>query len=204
MRAYFHGGFPTSVNQDADSASDLHSKLAYYVDRPQSDAKRACSRVVAEVGHRLLRQGLVLADTPGFGTAQIGEADGTHEQSMRAYMAESVAQVFWVVLGDAGIDQAARSFHEDWLAGLCDDVVVTGGDDWNDNDRRRFRERYRSLFTDRVPAFHFVGRATESDVEPIADRVRALQEMSGRLQTARAAVLSIRSPDKTAANGKPG
>ncbi len=187
MTAYFRGDFRTKVEQ-ADSANDLQSMLAHYVDRPASDAERACSRVVVELDHELLRQGLVLADTPGFGAAQIGESADAHEQSVRAYMAESVAQVFWVVLGEQGIGQTERRFHENWLADLCDDVVVTGGDDWDNRDRQRFRQRYRPLFQDRVPAFHFVGRASESEVEPIADRVRALQETSGRLEAVKVAV----------------
>ena len=190
MTAYFQGDFRTKV-EDADSANDLQLLLAHYVDRPMSDAERPCSRVVVEIDHGLLRQGLVLADTPGFGAAQLGEVADAHEQSVRAYMAESVAQVFWVVLGEQGIGQAERRFHENWLADLCDDVVVTGGDDWDDHDRQRFRQRYRPLFTDRVPAFHFVGRATELDVEPIAERVRALQESSGRLQAVQTAVLEL-------------
>ncbi len=190
MTAYFRGDFRSKV-EEADSVNELQSMLAHYVDRPMSDAERACSRVVVEMDHVLLRRGLVLADTPGFGAAQIGETADVHEQSVRAYMAESVAQVFWVVLGEQGIGQTERRFHEDWLADLCDDVVVTGGDDWDNRDRQRFHQRYRPLFEDRVPAFHFVGRATESEVEPIADRVRALQDMSGRLEAVKVAVLEL-------------
>jgi len=147
---------------------------------PLSD-NRPVSRVVVELGHPLLQQGLVLADTPGFGAAESESSDGPHEQRVKAYLRNEVSQVFWVVRGYQGIGHRERVVYDQLFAELCDDVIVTGGEDWDASDRVRFQGRYRALFQERLPTFHFVGRSRSDEVGVVADRIRSLQPPEARI-----------------------
>lgn len=190
VTAYLPGDFRPHA-QTAASADELRHVLNEHVDRPVADPSRQCTRVVVELDHELLSHGLVLADTPGFGAAQLGEHTDSHEQAVLAYLQESVSQVFWVVLGEQGIGQRERDFYDRFLRDLCDDIIVTRADDWDERDRQRFRQRYRPVLAHPAPTFHFVGQATESQVEPVAERIRALQSMAGRLEASRAAFMDL-------------
>jgi GTP-binding protein EngB required for normal cell division len=190
ISAYLPEDFRPHV-QTAASNEELRQVLNEHVDRPVADPSRQCTRVVVELDHELLSHGLVLADTPGFGAAQLGEHTDSHEQAVLAYLQESVSQVFWVVLGEQGIGQREREFYDRFLRDLCDDIIVTRADDWDDRDRQRFRRRYHPVLAHPAPAFHFVGQATESLVEPVAERIRALQSMAGRLAASRTAFLDL-------------
>ena len=101
------------------------NRREFAIDRPVTDPSRQCTRVVVELDHELLSHGLVLADTPGFGAAQLGEHTDSHEQAVLAYLQETVSQVFWVVLGEQGIGQREREFYDRFLRDLCDDIIVT-------------------------------------------------------------------------------
>ena len=61
-----------------------------------------------------------------------------------------------MVLADEGIGEREMSFCDAFFAEVCDDVVVTGSEDWEPHDRDRFRRRYADSFGARMPRFHFV------------------------------------------------
>jgi GTP-binding protein EngB required for normal cell division len=167
VSAYPRGDFRRR-SQPCQSPAEVQKLVNLYVDQPSDQGHETWERVVVDLEHPLLQHGLVLADTPGFGAAQIGDQPDAHSQAVRAYLQHSVAQVFWVVFGEQGIGQRERVFYQEWLSGLCDDVVVTAREEWDDRDKSRFLDRYRTLFVDRMPAMHFVGHATELQTEPVA------------------------------------
>ena len=75
--------------------------------------------------------------------------------------------------------------------------MVTGCDDWNPDDRTRFRRHFSACFGDRSPAFHFVSglqglearkdadeRALEdAGIVELEHRIRELSDPEGRLHT---------------------
>lgn len=134
----------------------LHHRLAALADDAGAEASRQIQRVIVQAPLPLLENGLVIADTPGFGAAQTEEATGSHEAALKSYLQDQVSQVFWVVLADQGIGQREKSFHDSFFAQICDDVVATGCEDWENQDRERFRRRFADLFGTHLPRFHFV------------------------------------------------
>lgn len=172
----------------------VHHHLARLVDGSDGDASRNIRRVVVEAPLPLLEDGLVISDTPGFGAVQQAEAAGTHEAALKQYLQTEVTQVFWVVLADQGIGRREMEFHDRLLADVCDDVLVTGCEDWEEHERQRWRRRFIDAFSGRLPAFHFVSglagvearrrgdeRALEeAGITELEKRIRELAEPEGR------------------------
>jgi hypothetical protein len=106
--------------------------------------------------------------------------------------------VFWVVLAEQGIGRREAEYRDRFFAEVCDDLVVTGCEDWDAGDRARFRNRYSASFGDRTPAFHFVSglqgldarrngdeRALEdAGIVELERRIRELADPAGRLLSA--------------------
>lgn len=135
---------------------DIHRRLQELATDGGSDAGITIRKILVQVPHPLLASGIVIADTPGFGAAQAGVAAGSHEEALRGYLHAEVAQVFWVVLAEQGIGRREQQFHRQFLAEVCDDVLVTGSEDWDERDRARFRQRFAHELGQRLPRFHFV------------------------------------------------
>lgn len=153
--AYYH----QSLSRPTWNCHDLHavhSRLSDLADDEGAQASRRIRRVEVLLSHPLLAEGLVIADTPGFGAAQFGDAQHSHEDALKRYLNEDVSQVFWVVLADQGIGRREMLFHDEFFAEVCDDVVVTGCEEWSEQDRGRFRHRFSDAFGNRLPRFHFV------------------------------------------------
>lgn len=172
----------------------LHTQLATWAD-DRADAARAIRKIVVELPSDLLAGGLVVADTPGFGAAQTGEDAGSHDRAVEQYLQQDISQVFWIVLAEQGIGKREMRFHDRFFAEICDDVVVTGCEDWDDRDRERFRQRFMAQFDQRIPAFHFVSgleglRSRRSNdaagfeaagIPLLEGRIRQLADPRGRL-----------------------
>ena len=89
------------------------------------------------------------------------------------------------------------SFCDAFFAEVCDDVVVTGSEDWEPHDRDRFRRRYADWFGARMPRFHFVSglkggearrthdaQALEAAGIPMLEaRIRELTDSVGRMKS---------------------
>lgn len=139
------------------NAADVLRHLVRLADEAECEARERPARIRVQVPLSLLETGLVIADTPGFGAAQSEPGcEGTHEESLRRYLVTEVSQVLWVVLAEAGIGKREQLFHEEFLAAVCDDVVVTGCDDWSEGDQQRFRRRFSPTLGLQSPEFHFV------------------------------------------------
>ena len=133
-----------------------HQRLSQLADDSGAEASRRIRKVEVRIAHPLLQNGLVIADTPGFGAAQDEAAAGSHEDALKQYLQREVSQVFWVVLAEQFIGSREKQFHGKFFAEMCDDIVVTGCEDWEQNDRERFRRRYAEALGQRLPRFHFV------------------------------------------------
>jgi GTP-binding protein EngB required for normal cell division len=149
----------------------VHDRLAAVADDAGDLASREIRKVVVEAPIPLLTNGLVIADTPGFGAAQIAEAAGSHEAALKKYLQDDVSQVFWVVLAEQGIGKREKSFHDAFFGEVCDDVIVTGCDDWEAHDKERFQRRFAETFQSRMPRFHFVSGLQGMRARKAADSV---------------------------------
>jgi len=188
-----------------DNAEEVHQVLASIADDSGDQASRSVRKVLVECPTPLLRDGLVIADTPGFGAAQASEATGSHENALKQYLKDEVSQVFWVVLADQGIGKRERVFHDQFFGDICDDIVVTGCEDWDTRDRDRFRRRFADAFESRMPRFHFVSglqglRARQASdpagleaagITLLESRIGQLSDSEGRLAATRETLLQL-------------
>ncbi len=177
--------------QRATSAAAVRQRLEHLVDASLADSAHPCSRVTVELSHPLLSNGLILADTPGFGAAQTDGNSNNHDEAVRNYLHHGVAHVLWVVLADQGIGRRERAFYDEWLKDLFVDVVVTGGDDWDTRSQERFQQRYHPIFTEEIPPFHFVGHANELALGSLTGGIQSLRSREGRLDGCRTALAEL-------------
>lgn len=161
---------------------DIHHRLTDLADSDGAQSSESIRRVSVTAPLALLRNnGLVIADTPGFGAAQTDGAEGSHEAALRRYLEKDVAQVFWIVLAEQGITKREIEFQQNMFATRCHDVVVTGSEDYDSADQDRFRKRFAPLFDSIPPTFHFVSGKTGLGVD---DLVRRITTLDGRLGAA--------------------
>lgn len=165
-----------------ECSEDIHRRLTELADSDGAQSSESIRRVSVTAPLELLRDnGLVIADTPGFGAAQTDGAEGSHEEALRRYLERDVAQVFWVVLAEQGITKREIGFQKSVFGTRCHDVVVTGSEDYDVADRDRFRKRFAPLFDSIPPTFHFVSGRTGLGVDKLAGRIATLD---GRLGAA--------------------
>lgn len=201
----YHQRSLTRPTWRCSSIEEVHERLAAVADDAGGQASREIRKIVVEAPISLLANGLIVADTPGFGAAQNANASDSHEAALKRYLQEDVSQVFWVVLADQGIGKREKSFHEAFFGDVCDDIVVTGCDDWEAHDKDRFRRRYVDTFQSRLPRFHFVsglqGLHARQAADPIGleaagitlleTRIRELVDCAGRLTAIQDALLQL-------------
>lgn len=187
------------------SLDELNERMANWADEGELAQGNQMRRLMVSLPHPLLADGLVIVDTPGFGAAQVGQAAGSHEASVREYLRDDVSQVFWIVLADQGIGKREMDFYERMLVDACDDVVVTGCEDWDDRDRNRFRQRFARAFGHRLPQFHFVSglqglraklagnhEALESaGILALEERIRSLADATARTMHIERSVIQL-------------
>lgn len=163
-------------------SEDIHSRLIELADSNGSQSSESIRRVCVTAPLELLRNnGLVIADTPGFGAAQLDGAEGSHEKALKRYLERDVAQVFWIVLAEQGITKREIEFQKSVFGSRCNDIVVTGCEEYDSADRDRFRKRFSPLFDAIPPMFHFVSGKTGLGVDDLSKRIATLD---GRLGAA--------------------
>lgn len=189
------------------SVEAVHERLSALAVDEGAEASTRVAKVVVRAPSELLREGLILADTPGFGAAQLGDAQGSHESALKQYLQGEVSQVFWVVLAEQGIGKREKTFHDQLLADVCDDVIVTGSEGWNEQERARFRRHFGEAFQQRLPNFHFVSglegmqarasgdedRLAAAGIPALESHIRAFVDPAGRFQATRQALLQLAS-----------
>jgi GTP-binding protein EngB required for normal cell division len=162
------------------NCDELHRELNQLANDAGDEASRDLRKLVVTLPHPLLVNGLTISDTPGFGAAQHGEAGGSHEQALRHYIQQDVSRVFWVALAEQGIGSREQNFYRELLAGLCDDIVVTGCEEWNERECGRFTQRFARYFRPRPPVFHFVSGLDETGIPELRSRLQSIATPDGR------------------------
>jgi GTP-binding protein EngB required for normal cell division len=138
-----------------ERTEDVHERLKALAEDDGAEQSKNIKRVIVTSPLELLKNGLTIADTPGFGAAQLDGAEGSHEKALKDYLAKNVAQAFWIVLAEQGIGKREKDFYDKVFGSFCSDVIVTGCDDYTQKDKERFRKRFLGFF-DSMPMFHFV------------------------------------------------
>jgi len=147
----FHRVSKTCANGD-----ELRRVLEQYATEGGDHATTDVKRVEATLPADILANGLVIADTPGFGAGQVGGQEGTHNRALVDYL-PNVHQVFWIILPENGmITQTEANFYQTNLQGFCDDIVVTGCDDVTEADKKRYHMWAEEHLGLSLMRFHFL------------------------------------------------
>ena len=155
IRVYFAQQLNRPV-WDFDNIEQVHERLSALADDSGALQSESIQKIVVECPNELLRSGIILGDTPGFGAAQLEAAEGSHELALKQYLHNNVSRVFWVVMADQGIGATEKKFHDDYFRDICSDVIVTGSEDWEPDDQERFRKKYMEVLRKPLLRFHFV------------------------------------------------
>lgn len=152
------------------------------------------SRLCAYLPANILKNGLIIVDTPGFGAAgEFGEHD---DKTVAEFLQKEVAQIFWIGCAETGgIGNRELQFYEKFLKWRCDDLILTNGDDWEESDRRGFKTDVSSRVS-KFLKFHFVNGKQgfnavksgtknsaeweKSGVKLLEARIRSLKDEEGR------------------------
>lgn len=158
------------------------------------EGENASPQVDVFLPAEVLKDGLVLVDTPGLGAS--GEMGAKDEKVLKNFLEKQVAQIFWIACTEnGGISRAELKFYERFLKLRCDDLIMTNGDGWNEKARRDFQKRYAPLLEKTlkiryVDAKRGIGARETKDADALRNagipeieaRVRALKEEDGRFQ----------------------
>jgi|GEM_PF-4890928 len=173
MIIFRSGAVPESV--PCPTLDDLKFSLNEVTQEPGSSDRNRILRIRVDLKHPLLQR-LTLVDTPGFGAAQREETgDPLHESVLIKYL-ENITCVLWVVLAEQGIGQREMLFWKKSFAPYCNDLVITGSEDWSVEDQRRFRRRFSRIFGRYPPRFHFVSGRRSDGIAPLRQRLIALAD----------------------------
>lgn len=94
------------------------------------------SFLTARMPSPILGEGLVIADTPGFGAAATAGGE-IHGEKLVSYLPHA-DYVFWVIKSLQGITRVEFEFYNKFLSGHCHDVIVNCWDDFSAADRTAF------------------------------------------------------------------
>ncbi len=195
---------------DARSITELHEILAKLASEDGSDGGQP-AKVIVEIPAKVLQTGLIIADTPGFGAAIASSESSDHDTRLLDYLRYEATQVFWVVMADQGIGKVENRVYNDVLAEVCDDIIVTGAEDWDSNDRARFRKRFGGLLAGgggtraKVPLFHFVSglkglearqnndrdALEHAGIVALGKRIRTLAQTAGRTDSVERRIVQL-------------
>lgn len=145
-------------NKAFESAVDLAQALearVFKIPEGRSSSEEGIERIIVRGPMDLLKDGIVFADTPGFGAAQTDGNGSSHEQLLVKYLKNHVHEVMFCVSGsNAMVSHEEKQFFMN-LQELCSTVIVTKWDS-DPQVRAREMEKYREKFSDLFPYCGFV------------------------------------------------
>ena len=188
------------VTTEFESAGELFTNLQTMVlsgKERHSDASNGIEKIVVRGPMELLEKGVILADTPGFGAAQVGEGAVSHQDNLVAYLKDQVHEVMFCLSGrnlNVGNDEL-RYFKA--IQELCSTVIVTKWDegaDEHDHQMKRYEDRFSDLFP--YCRFLFVEAKWEmegrerSGIDALRDLIRLRATPENRVEALREEVVT--------------
>lgn len=107
----------------------------------------------AKIPSELLRNGLAIADTPGFGAATAAGGDN-HGSSLLEYLPQA-DYIFWVIKSLQGITMVELDFYNKFLKDRCTDIVVNCYDEYSAEEREEFIRVNEAPLSNRF-RWHFI------------------------------------------------
>lgn len=133
--------------------------------------------LVVSIPNELLKDGLIIVDTPGFAATDGTSNKALHDNILFSYLKkrEDCLRVFWVIKDN--LDQKSLELFKDHLSKFCTDLVVNLSDDeFNENDKKTFEKKYKKSVGHSI-RFHYLNAL--SAVNAAAEKDGAMLEASG-------------------------
>jgi GTP-binding protein EngB required for normal cell division len=171
-----------------DSSEELGAVLERRVFDLPADSAAKIGKVLVRGPIEVLRDGMLFADTPGFGAAHLNDDGANHNAALAAYLSTHVHEVMFCVSGSNCMIRNEELEFFNSIRHLCTTVIVTK---WDDDSEGKGATEYRSRFAGHFPlcGFCFVeaklaatGQAKESGIESI---VQLLEQRATKLSRAK-------------------
>jgi GTP-binding protein EngB required for normal cell division len=153
--AYYQGTAHRSYTR-CTSDREVHECLARLAVDGGGHGSSRVARVEVGVPNLHFSRNLVIADTPGFGAAHIGNAGPSHDDAVTEYLKHVASQVMWVVAGGQGVTEREKEFHGRYIADVCEDLIVTGCEDWTSDEMEKSSRVYEEGLGRRWLKLHYV------------------------------------------------
>ncbi len=174
-----------------DDAAGILAELKMRVVGGGPAATSATKWVDVEGPIPILKDGLVIADTPGFGAAQAGVDEGTHQRRLEEFL-QRIHRIYFCVSGGDQLtisDVEAKMFQS--VAHVCGEVVVNkwAGDD---QEKKEYQKRYQHLFPNTKFLFVNAKRAANGKQDEIRSLSDSIDESSTLANRVKACALNTR------------
>ena len=129
--------FANSIVSESRRFWNVDEMLSFISAYATAGGDRDTSALYARMPSEILKEGLVIADTPGFGAATAA-GGSSHESSVKEYLPHA-DYVFWVISSQQGVTRNELDFYRHFLAGHCENIVVNCFDEFSDEDKLNFK-----------------------------------------------------------------
>lgn len=192
------------TQQECQDAANLITCIEKYATEEGIHDSSRINKVSAYIPADVLSGGLVIADTPGFGAAQVGEDAGTHESIVVDFLPH-IHQLFWIVLFEQGITSREADFYNHHLKGKCSDIIVTGSENVTTSDQGRFKKLFEKELGLTFMTYYFLSgkeawmgrregdadKIKNSGILPLEIRLHEMSSLSARLPCLRLDVIKL-------------
>ncbi len=145
--------FSNSIFRNRKCCANTDELLDFIQKYATAGSGSAADILYAGIPSELLQDGMVLADTPGFGAAKATEGE-LHRRLLNAYLPQA-DRVFWVIQSQQGVSKVECDFFTEFLVLKCRDVVVNCYDPFTESEKQKFIDVNGSLLPEAM-TWHFV------------------------------------------------
>ena len=145
--------FASSIASVSRSFRNVDELLSFISAYATAGGGQDTSALYARMPSEILKDGLVIADTPGFGAATAA-GGSSHETSVKEYLPHA-DYVFWVIASQQGVTRNELDFYRHFLDGRCENIVVNCFDEFSEEDKLNFKRANESPLGVRMN-WHFV------------------------------------------------
>ena len=145
--------FSNSITSETKTFENVEGLQAFIASYATAGGAQDTSRLYAKMPSGLLKSGLVVADTPGFGAA-LSAGGASHEANVKEYLPHA-DYVFWVISSMQGVTANEMAFYKKFLDGHCENMVVNCFRELSEEEKREFKRQNGSALAVRMN-WHFV------------------------------------------------
>jgi len=160
--------------EDCSSSEELLHFLAEHAAVTATSTQTQTQRIIVKAPSELLKQNLVICDTPGLGATDGNSSEeGLHDHIVKDFLAkEDCSQLFWIFKENPQKEEFdfIKQLQENIFIQYCSLINVF--DEWSENDKQRVIKQLQNetfIFNNRIK---FVNAKEALQNKDIADEIR--------------------------------